>query len=355
MIADWILIKLNTIIIYGLITFLLSWFLYPLYIKFLKSQKAGKTIREEDVTGQKATIFQELHSHKAWTPTMGWGLFLIIVALMIIASYIPYKLWRINNTLLNRQETYILLFWFFGMGGIWVIDDILNIKSYSRIKWLNAKAKMWGMILFASFISYRFYGQLWVDRLFLWPWLKITIGFWFLPFSFLFVLFVTHAINITDGLDGLVWWMMSLVLWTLVVATFLNQTYIATSLLVIVIAILLSFLRFNINPAQVFMGDSGSFALWGVLSTLVLLLNMRMGIIVPFVILFLLFIVELLSSFFQIFWKKTLKRKLFPIAPLHHLWEYYWAKEHTVVMKFWMVQGILALVAMTIIIYNIAL
>ena len=346
-----ILFKGNTIIVYGLITFLFSTLLYPFYIRFLRRYKAGKTIREADVTGSDATIFHSLHQHKAGTPTMGWWFFLIMVAFMVWLSYIPYALDWINNTLLNRQETYILLFGFFSMGLIGLVDDILNIRGHGKVKGLSARSKMFGMVFFAAFITYWFYGQLNVDWLLLRPGMKIDLWIWFVPFSFIFVLFVTHAINITDGLDGLAWGLMSMVLWTLAIITFFNQTYIATSLIVIVIAILISFLRYNINPAKIFMGDSGAFALGGLLSSLILLLNMREWIILPFIILFAIFIVELMSSFLQILSKKYLKRKLFPIAPLHHLWEYYGMKEYTVVMKFWMIQGVLSLVCVIIIIY----
>lgn len=345
------LLKVNSIIIYGLITFFFSIVLYPCYIRFLQYIKAGKTIRNDDVTGNNATIFQSLHGHKAWTPTMGWWFFLITILVMVLLSFIPYHLWWVNNTLLNRQETYILLFWFFSMGLIWLVDDILNIKWYGRVKWLSARSKMLGMILFSAFITYRFYVPLSVDWILLWPGMKIVLWIRFVPLTFLFTLFVTHAINITDWLDGLAGGMMSIILSTLALVTFLNQTYIATSLIVIVISVLFAFLRYNINPARVFMWDSGAFALGWFLSALILLLNMREGIIVPFIILFGLFIVELLSSFLQIWFKKIAKRKLFPIAPFHHLCEYYGMKEYTVVMKFWLIQGILALVSIVIIFY----
>lgn len=348
---DELLLKVNTIILYGLLTFIFSTLLYPLYIRLLKRYKAGKTIRDADVTGSEATIFYALHNHKSWTPTMGWGFFLIVVALMVGLSYIPYVFDWINNTLFNRQETYILLFWFFSMWCIGLLDDILNIRGHGKVKGLSAWWKMTGMIFFAAFITYWFYVQLWVDRLMLLPGIRRDLWFWFVPFSFLFVLFVTHAINIADGLDGLAWWMMAMILSTLTLVTFLNQTYIATTLIVIVVAVLISFLWYNINPAKIFMWDSWAFALGGLLSSLILLLNMREGIIIPFIILFGIFIVELLSSFLQIFWKKYFKKKLFAIAPLHHLCEYYGMKEYTVVMKFWMVQWILSLLCILILTY----
>ena len=345
------LLKVNSIILYGLITFIISTLLYPLYIRFLKYIKAGKTIRQDDISGNNASIFQSLHSHKEWTPTMWWWFFLIMVLFMILISFIPYYFDRVNNTLFNRQETYILLFGFFSMWLIGLLDDILNIKWYWRVKWLSARSKMAGMTLFAGFISYWFYVPLWVDWLILWPGMKIHLWIRFIPFSFLLTLFITHAINITDWLDWLAWWMMSVVLATLATVTFINQTYIATSLIVIIIAVLVSFLWYNINPAKVFMWDSGAFSLWWFLSSLILLLNMREWIFIPFVILFLLFIIELLSSFIQIFSKKYFKKKIFPIAPFHHLCEYYGMKEYTVVMKFRMIQGMLALVALVLILY----
>lgn len=345
------LLKVNSILLFGLVTFVLSTILYPWYIRFLTKIKAWKTIREDDVSGQKSTIFASLHGHKAGTPTMWGGFFLVMVLIMVVLSLIPQQLWWINNTLISRQETYILLFGFFSMGIIGLIDDVLNIRWYGRVKWLNAWSKMLGMTLFAGFISYRFYVPLGVDWIILRPGMKIVLGWWFVPLTFVFTLFVTHAINITDWLDGLAAGMMSMILATLSVVTFLNSTYIATSLIVIVVAVLFSFLWYNINPAKIFMGDSGAFALGGLLSSLILLLNMKEGIIIPFVILFALFIIELLSSFLQMGSKKFFKKKLFPIAPLHHLFEYYGMKEYTVVMRFWMIQGLLAIIAIVVILY----
>ncbi len=344
--------KLNSIILYMVITFFISLVVYPLYIRLMHRIKAWKTIRDDDVMGQKASIFQSLHGHKAWTPTMGGGLFLIIVLLMIIWSFIIQYMGYTNNSLRSREETYILLFGFFSMGIIGLLDDILNIRGRWRVKWLSAWSKMLGMALFAWFITYWFYTKLGVDRIILWPWSGIFhLWFWFIPLSFLLVIFITHAINITDGLDGLAGGMMSIVLAIIGVVMFTLKIYIATTLVGVVISILIAFLRFNINPAKIFMGDSGAFSLWWLISVAVLLLNMRVGIVIPFIILFSPFIVELLSSFAQILRKKYFHKKLFPIAPLHHLCEYHGMKEYTVVMKFWLIQWILWLVSLIMIFY----
>lgn len=348
------ILKVNGIIIYGVLTFLLSLLLYPLYIRFLHYIKAGKTLRDDDVSWQKANIFRSLHSHKAWTPTMWWGLFLIVVLIMVWLSFLLQHYWIINNNLFNRQETYILLFWFFSMWCLGLLDDILNIKSYNSVKWLSALGKTIGMIFFAWFISYWFYYKLQVDRLLLWPGIwKISIGLRFLPISFFATLFITHAINITDWLDWLAGGMSSIILSILAFITFINQTYIATTLIIIIVAVLLAFLWFNINPAQVFMWDSGAFSIGGILATLLWLLNMRIWILLPFFVIFSLFSFELISSFLQIITKKIYKKKLFPIAPFHHLCEYYGMKEYTIVMRFRFIQWLLGIITLVIILYSL--
>jgi phospho-N-acetylmuramoyl-pentapeptide-transferase len=166
--------------------------------------------------------------------------------------------------------------------------------------------------------------------------------------TFFSTIFIVNAINITDGLDGLAGGTCACVLVVFAVATLLNHTYIATTILGVCVAILGGFMFYNVNPAKVFMGDSGAFALGGIIAGTLYLLNMRIGIVIPFLIIFLLFIVELCSSGLQMSRKKFFKRKLFPIAPFHHYLEYKGMKEYTIVMCLWLIQGILAIIAILI-------
>jgi len=349
------LIKLNHIIIFALIAFSLGIFLYPIYIRFLQKIKAGKTIREDAVTGEKSTIFSKLHQHKAGTPTMWWWLLLIITLIMIAISLLVQRWWWINNSLLNRQETYVLLLWFFWMWLIGLLDDILNIRWYWTKKWLSAKAKLILMFIFAGFISWWFYVKLGVDYINLWPFAwEIHFGIFYPMITFFITISIVNAINIVDGLDWLAWWLMWVILFVLSAVTLVNQTYIATTLVVIVMAILASFMFFNIFPAKIFMWDSWAFAMWGLLASLLYLLNMRMGIMVPFVVIFGLFIIDILSSTLQIFWKKKFKKKLFIVSPLHHLFENRWHHETTIVMKAWMLQALLAAIAIVMIFYQMS-
>ena len=348
------LIRLNHILIFALVAFALGMLMYPIYIKLLKRFKAGKTIREDTATWEKSTIFAKLHKHKAWTPTMWWWLLLIITLMMIWLSLFVQKLWWVHNSLLSRQETYVILLGFFGMWFIWLIDDVLNIKWFGRQKWLSAKAKLLMMFIFAGFISWWFYSKLGVDYINFWPFAgEVHLWLFYPILTFFFTITVVNAINITDGLDWLAWWLMTIILFVLWAVTLINQTYIATTLVIIVMAILASFMFFNIFPAKIFMWDSWAFAMWWLLASLVFLLNMRMWIMIPFMIIFGLFIVDLGSSALQMFWKKKFKKKLFVMSPLHHLFEHRGLHETTIVMKAWMLQAILAAITIVLIVYQV--
>lgn len=347
--------KLNYIIMYTLVAFWLSYLLYPMYITLLQKLKANKTLRVDAASGGKAEIFNKLHAHKAWTPTMGWGMFLLITALLVWASYVLQYFGYISNTLATREETYILLFAFFGMGIRWLVDDRLNIKGKWKARWLSAKVKLLGMIALAAWVSYWFYAKLGIDYLQLRPLIDGKVSIWlFYPIlTFFLTIAIVNAINITDGLDGLAAGMMIVLLGVMSVITFAYGWYLATTLLGIITGTLLAFLFFNVNPAKVFMGDSWALALWWLLSALVYLLNLRDNFFIPFMILFALFWIELGTSFLQIFWKKVFKRKLFAIAPFHHLLEHRGVKEYTIVMKFRIVQWVLACITLLLVFYQL--
>lgn len=348
------ILKLNSILIFLLSSFFVSLAAYPPYIALLTRLKAGKQIREDTSTGEKSSIFTALHQHKAWTPTMGGGLFLIVMAIMVLLSFVIHDLGFINNTLFNRQETYILLFAFFSMGILWLVDDVLNIKGKSAIKGLTAKMKLVWMFLFSAFISYRFVVKLGVDQFNVRPlWGEITTGIWWSVIMFFITVALVNAINITDGLDGLVGGLMVIILPVLGVVTLIFQRYLASTLIGILLWTLLAFLRFNIHPAKIFMWDSGALAIGWFVATLVYLINIRFGIIIPFIILFGIFWIELWSSGLQIFRKKVFKKKLFAVAPFHHLLEYKWHAEHTIVMKLWLIQWLLSAVAAIMLFYQL--
>lgn len=338
--------KLTLILSFTLATFIITMALYPLYIKLLKKWKAGKTIRNNTATWEKSEIFAKLHEHKAWTPTMWWWLFILMMLIMIGISFILQKCGIINYSLWNREETYIILFWFFSMWLIWLIDDILNIRNVWKVKGLNMRTKMFGLILFSAWISYWFYHVLWIDYINLSPLFWIVHLWWWFPIlTFIATIFIVNAVNITDWLDWLAGWLNIFVLLTFAVALFISQRYLATTVLWICVATLVAFMFFNINPAKIFMGDSWAFALWWIIAATSYLLNMSIWIFIPAFIVFIIFSIDLCTSGLQMFWKKVFHHKLFPIAPFHHYLEYRWVKEYTIVMYMRLIQTILTVVA----------
>ena len=211
------------------------------------------------------------------------------------------------------------------------------------------------MVVFSAFISRRFYSRLWIDYINFRPIAgKISLGLLYPILTFFITIAIVNAINITDGLDGLAGWSMTIILFVLAVMLFFNQTYIVTTVIAIVIAMLVAFMFYNIHPAKIFMGDSWAFALWGLIASLLYFLNMRTGIFLPFIILFLLFIIDLTSSFLQIFRKKYFKKKLFLVAPLHHLFEKKGINETTIVMKARFIQGLLAAITVILLFYQVS-
>ncbi len=359
--------KLNYIIICMLAGFVLTIAIYPSVIALLRRMKLGITNREEAVTGEKATIFNELHKKKNGTPTMGGIVFFVVMGLMIVWSSISAYYGYINHTLVSRQETYIILFSFFGMWFLGLIDDYIKLKGITKSNGLGAKFKLIYMIFCALFISYWFNIKLWVNTIDLWPidhivvftrqvipwfWGHFEFSIWYILITFFLTVSIINAINITDGLDGLMSGMILIVLAIIGWVTFYLNWYLATAVIGITIWILCGYLRFNINPAQIFMGDSGSLALWWLISTLVYLIAIKIGFLIPFLILFTIFWLEIGSSMLQITWKKVFKRKLFLIAPLHHLFEKKWYPETNIVMRFWLVQWALAMIVLIMLVYQ---
>lgn len=346
--------RLNFILIAGILSFFITFILYPFFIKLLKRLKAWKLLRDDATSWWKAEIFNKLHKWKAWTPTMWAALILFVTFIIVLWSIVLEKFWYINYSLLNQRETYIILFAFFSMGLLWLLDDFLNIKWIWKVKWLTAKMKLIWMFLFSAFIAYWFFVKLGVDYIILWQ-KKIYIGFFYALITFVFTVKLVNAVNITDGLDGLAWGILIMILLALGIMTYFQHWYIATTVIAVIASSLVAFLRYNINPAKIFMWDSWSLAFWWLLSSVIYLLWIKLWIWTIIIPLLLILFLELWSSFIQIFSKKVFKKKVFNVAPFHHNLEYAWYKEHTIVMKFWLIQIVLTILALLIFFYQISM
>ena len=319
----------------------ISLLLGPWLIERLRQYKIGQTIRAE---GPKS------HFQKAGTPTMG-GL------LILIAVFVSTLLWAD----LSNEHTWIVLVSTAGFGLIGFIDDYLKlIKKHSA--GLHAKYKLLGQFIIAFGIGIYIYVH--VDGTFMTtlslPFFKHLypdLSGFYIPFVALVIVAMSNAVNLTDGLDGLAigptitaafsFAGLAYVTGNAVMANYLNIQHVrgAGELTIFCGAILgagLGFLWFNTFPAQVFMGDTGSLALGGALGTIAILTKHE----ILLVIICGLFLIEMFSVIIQVVSFKLTGKRVFRMAPIHHHFELKGWEEPKIIVRFWIISILLALMSL---------
>ncbi len=325
-----------------LTSLILSLVLMPKLIQWLKSKQVAQPIRQ---------CGPETHHKKAGTPTMG--------GLMILATgFVATLLWA--N--LANPYVWVLMFAFLGTGltGYW--DDYTKLTRHSS-DGMSARKKMLLQFFVACLTCL---SVMWLETgamrtTLTVPFLKnvfIDLGWFYILFGIVIIIGASNAVNLTDGLDGLV--SLPVIMCTLVFmvfaylvgrvdyATYLNIYYIrdAGEMAVVcgaVIGATLGFLWYNAHPAQVFMGDTGSLALGGFLGALAVATKQELLLAIAGA----LFVVEALSVMIQVGSYKMRKKRVFLMAPIHHHFEKMGWSENTVVVRFWIVSILLALLALS--------
>ncbi|HRY60522.1 MAG TPA: phospho-N-acetylmuramoyl-pentapeptide-transferase [Patescibacteria group bacterium] len=324
-------LNLNEIIRIGLTTFgsfIVAMVWTPLLTNFLYKYKVAQQIRDKSWDNTDVPVYKKFHEHKAGTPTMG-GLLVWVTAavLTLIFNF-------------DRTETWLPLFVLVTTGILGAVDDVLNMRGKSAIKGLGAKPKFFWLILLSGLGAYWFFYRMGFDVLHIPAVGDFHIGAWYIPFFMFVVIGTANAVNITDGLDGLAGGLLGIAFSAFgAIAFFQGQLHLAAFCGAIVGA-LVTFLWFNINPARFFMGDTGAFALGSTLAVVALLTNSA----VVLVVIGLLFVIEASSSMLQIFSKKVFKKKIFVSAPLHHHLQAKGWTEPKIVMRFWLLGAILAVI-----------
>ena len=333
-------------------TAILTLLLMPYGIRLFTRLGLGKNIRAEGLVGQ-ATEFALLHASKKGTPTMGGVIIISIILLIILVSVLiqysgnslseivgvsfRYSLW-------NRQETYLVIFTLVSVWLIGMIDDYMNIRGIGRTKWLPAKVKMLLLIMFALAGAYWFSTKLWYTGVHLPFYGEIELGYLYIPLFVLIVVATANSVNITDGLDGLAGGLLLFQFLAYGAITYMQGMFILSAFCLIVVGVLVWFLWFNIHPATIFMGDTGSLALGATLAVIAMMTDTLLAFIVMSAI----FIAETLSVIIQIASKRLRGgKKIWRIAPYHHHLEAIGWAEETVVMRLWLL-GMICTIAGTI-------
>ncbi len=334
---------------YLVLAVIITFIAIPPYIRLLKYFRMGKEIREEALMGQ-ATEFHKLHEHKTWTPNMWAGVLLLVIFFLVSASLVVWYLapkygWKVNYSLLNRKETWLVLFTFLTMGIIGGVDDFLNVRKIGRTKWLPAKLKMWLLILFSALGAWWFYGKLWYDSVNL-PWIgSVFIGWLYIPLFIFTMISMANAVNITDGLDGLAG---GLLLFNYAVYAYICYSkwlLLLAAICLLVVGTLIAFLWYNIKPAQFYMWDIGSLAFGAGLAVMAMMTDTLIVLLIISAI----YILEVVSSGLQVLSKKFRNgKKIFKIAPFHHHLEALGWKEESIVMRFWLIGMVLSTIGLIV-------
>ncbi len=317
----------------AIFAFLIAIVFTPYFYKFLVKYKLGKNIRETATSGEKASLFRKLHLKKSGTPTMGgiliWGTTILIILLSRLFSYFNW----IDHSLLNRKETWLVIFTLISTAILGLVDDYFNIRGIGKAKGLNVKPKFLWQLALAALGAWWFYSKLGYNQIHIPGIGDFIIGAWYIPlFMFIFI-GSANAVNVTDGLDGLAGGLLIIAYTALGIIAFSKGLLILSAFCGVITGATLAFLWHNIPPAKFYMGDTGSLALGATMGVIAALTD---SIVVLGLIAFV-FVIEMLSVIIQLTSKKLFKRKVFHIAPLHHHFEHIGWAESKVVMRFWIV------------------
>ena len=311
------------VVIPVLISFVISVILGPIIIPFLRKLKMGQTERVEGV---------QSHLKKAGTPTMGGIIFLIAT---VVTSLFYVK---------DYPKVIPVLFLTLGFGIIGFLDDYLKVvlrRSDGLLPWQKFSLQVVVTAVFTYYLvnytdvnlSMRI--PFWTDH-------YLNIGWLAIPVLFFAVIGTVNGVNFTDGVDGLATSV------TLIVAVFFTVVSIGTQsgiepVTCAVIGGLMGFLLYNVYPASVFMGDTGSLALGGFVAGAAYMMQMPLFILLVGLI----YLVEVLSVIIQVtYFKKTHGKRIFKMAPIHHHFELCGWSETRVVAVFSIITAVMCLIAL---------
>lgn len=315
----------------------------PLLTHFLYKYKLGKSIRNTGAT----PVFSKLHAHKEGTPTMG-GLIVWVTVLCIALVFYYGAQWSgspffEHMNFLTRSQTLLPLGSLVAAALVGLFDDALDVRSNGR-----GGLTIWHRLAIYTAIAivgaWWFYAKLDWDILHV-PFVgNVAIGWWYVPF-FIFVIVATaFSVNEIDGLDGLAGGALLFSFGAYGVIAFMQGKYDLATFCAAIIGALIAFLWFNIKPARFIMGDTGAMSLGVTLGIIAMLTNQ--ALLLP--VIGFLFAVTSFSVIVQVVAKKGVGAKVLRSAPLHHHFEAIGWPEYKIVMRYWLIAGITAMMGLIV-------
>lgn len=316
---------MNYNIVLLLISFAIATISGLFVIKELKKLKVKQSEREDG---------PESHLSKQGTPTMGGIIMIISVVITTIIAYIY------NKELALKMIPIMLAAIGFGLIGF--IDDYKKVVL-KNTDGISPKAKMFGLLIISILFVVYLTHFLHIDTVTLIPFLKTDISlpiYIFIPFMILVMLATTNAVNLTDGIDGLATSICLIIIASLSVIGILYSVPEISMIGSIACGACLGFLLYNLNKAKVFMGDTGSLYLGGLISCMAIYLKMPLILI----IIALVPVCETLSVIMQVAYYKRTKKRIFKMTPIHHHFELSGWRENKIVRVFSLITLILCVI-----------
>jgi phospho-N-acetylmuramoyl-pentapeptide-transferase len=324
----------------GGVGFLCALLLTPLWIRYLRARSLGQHIREDGPT----------HQHKAGTPTMGG-------VVIVFAAVLGYIMGHVGTSINFSRAGVLAVCVIVASGLLGFMDDYLAIRN-ARNLGLNKRGKFAGQIVIAGVFA--LLALTWVHtstdlsftRFSLPGWNLTSVGWFFL--GALIIIATSNAVNLTDGLDGLAAGSGTFCFGVLAIIGYwqfrhfsIYHLHAALDLGLVAVGLVgacLGFLWWNAAPARIIMGDTGSLAVGTGLGALCLLMNL--DLLLP--IIGGLFVAETLSVILQVLSFRLFGRRIFRMAPFHHHFELRGWPETTVIIRFWILAGLLAMLGLGI-------
>lgn len=291
----------------------------PVLIPFLHKIKFGQSIRKE---GPKS------HMAKTGTPTMGGIVFVLVpILVMLILDYKAFA----------TPEMLIVVFAYLGYAFIGFLDDFLIVvkKNNDGLK-PSVKFLLQSVLAVVFYICYTYVAYTSIEI----PVLHLSLNIGILYFFLVFIMFTaeSNAVNLTDGLDGLCAGTSLIAIAPFIIFSLLKGQHDLAMFLLAVSGALLGYLRFNLHPAKIFMGDTGSLAIGGLLAATAMVLKQELLLIIIGGV----FLMEVLSVIIQVTSFKLTGKRVFRMSPLHHHFELGGMKETQVVLMFWCIALVFA-------------
>ena len=322
--------QINILLLSFAITVILGFIIVPI----LRKLKVGQIKRSD---GKKTNL------KKQGTPTMGGIIIMLGIIIVTVGAYIYYKL---RNPEL-AQNLLPILGLTIGFGIIGFIDDFKKLVL-KNTKGLSPSLKMLGLLIISViYVLYLINGLNLGTEMYV-PILKQYVNlpiYFYIPFAIVVILGTTNAVNLTDGIDGLSSSVCTIIITCLTIIATMFEIKEIVVFGAVVIGAVLGFLMFNIHPAKVFMGDTGSLFLGGVISGIALYLKMPLILLVIAIIP----VIETLSVIIQVAYFKKTGKRVFKMAPIHHHLELSGWKENQVVMLFSVITLVASVIGLQIV------